>query len=403
MKTARALKNLENYIKIKDTAIDKNTITVEHRSNNPKRDYLFVNKLQCKHIPCSPTAMIKMCEELASQVNYYMEYDVENMYMDSILVVAFAETATGIGNIVAGMLKDCAYVMQTTREELQNGKQIITFEEEHSHATTQKLMTYSKNPLDLSKFKYVLFVEDEISTGNTILNFINAMSSVNNKLKYGVASICNWQDYEHRMMFRKRGIDTFALIRGDLRDVNMKMGVSDDMIAEHKCKCGGNCGGSVYDATRDKIDMYSNYFESQRLGHNKEVNINDFRELIEYLKSYDTIRVIGTEEFMSIPILIGAELERLGKEVICHATTRSKIDVLNISKFDGEASGIKKRHHLQSFYNKERDTYIYNTGEETECVVLMTDSNNTEALELADNEMYNIFKNKTKHYVTVTF
>lgn len=403
MRTARALKNLENYIKIKDTAIDKNTITVEHRSNNPKRDYLFVNKLQCKHIPCSPIAMIKMCEELASQVNYHMEYDVENMYMDSILVVAFAETATGIGNIVAGMLNDCAYIMQTTREELQNGKQIITFEEEHSHATTQKLMTYNKSPLDLNKFKYVLFVEDEISTGNTILNFINAMSSVNSKLKYGVASICNWQDYEHRMVFRKKGIDTFALIRGDLRDVDMKMGISDDMITEHKCKCGGNCGSSVHEATRNKIDMYSNYFENQRLGHNKDVNINDFKELIEYLKGYDTIRIIGTEEFMSIPILIGAELERLGKEVICHATTRSKIDVLNISKFDGEASGIKARHYLHSFYNEERDTYIYNTGEETECVVLMTDSNNNKALELADNDMYNIFKNKTKHYITVTF
>lgn len=45
MKTMRTIKNPETYIKdINDTLGYASDITVEHRSNNPKRDFLFVNK-----------------------------------------------------------------------------------------------------------------------------------------------------------------------------------------------------------------------------------------------------------------------------------------------------------------------------------------------------------------------
>ena len=65
------IKKIDNYIKnIKEHgSFSKDNIVVEHRSNNPKRDYLFVNKLQCKHIPASPSKMVAMCNGLADMVN----------------------------------------------------------------------------------------------------------------------------------------------------------------------------------------------------------------------------------------------------------------------------------------------------------------------------------------------
>ena len=61
MKTMRTIKNPETYIKdIDDTLGYASDITVEHRSNNPKRDFLFVNKKQCKQTNKSTyTAIIK--------------------------------------------------------------------------------------------------------------------------------------------------------------------------------------------------------------------------------------------------------------------------------------------------------------------------------------------------------
>ena len=69
-----------------------------------------------------------------------------------------------------------------------------------------------------------------------------------------------------------------------------------------------------------------------------------------------------------------------GKNVICHATTRSKIDVMK-SEFDGEGSGIKLRCNVRSAYENGRNTYIYNTNEPTDIVLVITDSNNRDLFE----------------------
>ena len=184
---------------VKDSDVD--LITVEHRSNNPKRDYLFVNRLQAKHIPAIPSKMIGMCNDLASQLT---ELEVYN----NILIIGFAETATGIAHFVAKKVKNCKYIINTTRESMeQYGKQLITFEEEHSHATTQRLFTWNKNDFNFNSVDFILFVEDEISTGNTILNFIREFKRqdvANKNVKFGVASICNWQNEKNRNILMKK-------------------------------------------------------------------------------------------------------------------------------------------------------------------------------------------------------
>lgn len=374
----KVVKNPATYIKniVETTEFGIENIVVEHRSNNPKRDYLFVNKKQCKHIPCSPTEMVNMCKLLANEVN-------NKLGDKEVVVVAFAETATAIGNCVADYLNKCTYVLQTTREiELENiGEKVITFEEEHSHATTQLLLTSKDSEaFNLAEYNgYILFVEDEISTGNTILNFINAMDKVKTGLSYGVASVCNWQSKENRNKFNDKDIDTFFLLGGELADVNAKMLQYDDRdwIDNTKCHNYAKFNDSitmVYDNTKRETG-YNNLFESERLGHKTNRDFSKlFEEIDKIMEGYEIskVRVVGTEEFMYIPIKVGEYLESKGIEVVCHATTRSCIDVLS-SENESYSKGIIERFEVDSPYELTRKTYLYNLGEKVDLTLYVTD------------------------------
>jgi len=85
----------------------------------------------------------------------------------------------------------------------------IAFEEEHSHASSQKLLF---NPKELPDFDRILFIEDEITTGNTILNFVKEFEKIKPNTKYSVASILNWQNEKNTLIFKELGIDTKSYI-----------------------------------------------------------------------------------------------------------------------------------------------------------------------------------------------
>ena len=405
MKTMKTVKNPGTYIvniEDRDNYID--AITVEHRSNNPKRDFLFVNKKQCKHIPCSPSEMVKMCDTLADLVNARLaaRMDYRNL---KILVIGFAETATAIGTIVGDRVSKASYILHTTREEIENSVEVITFEETHSHATTQKLLV-TPSEFDFNDYNYILFVEDEISTGNTILNFINAFEEQHNldenrrkirNINYGVASICNWQDRSMREMFKVAGIDTFALITGELKDVAIKMFDNEEVTL-----VDGIVKGCKSSPDKSSIVTRLSTFLENRTGHCVNRTLNgksiqkEFGVVYNHYNEYSSVRVIGTEECMEMAIMLGKYFEDRGHEVVCHATTRSKIDVLD-SFFDGEADGIKSRYQVPSAYEKDRNTFIYNMGENYEIVLLVTDSKNDEYVQALADRLSEICNENTKH------
>ena len=140
---------------------EQELVRIARRENNNRRKYLVVNRLQGKHIPVKPCEALATIRALADTVR--------GVYgREKILVIGFAETATAIGAAVAVELG--ADYMQTTREELP-GVGYLYFSEEHSHATEQKLV---RDDLDgaADALDRILFVEDEVTTGKTILNII---------------------------------------------------------------------------------------------------------------------------------------------------------------------------------------------------------------------------------------
>lgn len=407
MFNARSIKSIKHYVSVDDETVDdkfdESIMTVEHRSNNPKRDYLFVNKLQCKHIPCNPSKMHEMCARLASKVNA----EINKIGARNILVVGFAETATAIGTIVADNLVGQVTVLHTTREEVPYSKQLITFEEEHSHATTQKLLVKDDTDINqlLNKTDYILFVEDEISTGNTIMNFIKALKKTGlckENILFGIASICNWAaNRELSIPDEVKSIDMFYLIGGELKDVNAKMNINKSNL---DCECSvafseNDCiEESMSNKKYDILDLQEGEERESIFVNDRTLFIKDrFRKSDidskimsvvsgTKVKQTQSVRVIGTEECMSLPIMIGSVLDKAGCEVLCHATTRSKIDVI-ISEFDGTASGIKSRHSVPSAYKEDRNTYIYNLEEYTDITIVVSDTRNKKQFEKLMNTL----------------
>lgn len=392
-------------------------ITVEKRDKNTKRDFLFVNKEQCKHIPCKASDMIDMCKVLGEGVGSILK----ERKSKSCLVIGFAETATAIGQIVADTLdfgvKQCAvkYTV-TTREDVQGTENLLTFEEEHSHATTQKLLCVEGvTDNDISDYDTVVFVDDELTTGNTIINFIKALKSKSKTEFNGhfiVASVCNWQDKASKKRFEKHGIETVALFSGEIADVNAKV------IGEYSENSGlmeyaSSSSNVTYLDLRD-TEYREMMFESSRvvddIMYKREYAEETCDKILDLLEvdirnnGYKHIRVIGTEEFMYVPIKLALGLEMAVKgsaDVVCQATTRSSIAVSK--EHSSFKDSIVCKSKVSSVYSKDRNTYIYNlvhrekgssTEREQELVLLVTDSGNEKQVKKLSQELSGLTSSK---------
>lgn len=169
---------------------EQDLVTVAKRENNTKRNYLIVNRRQGKHIPVCPKEALEMFSALADIVR-------QAYRNERLLIIGFAETATAIGAAVAVELGQ--YYIQTTRENVEGVDDYVYFTEAHSHATEQKVVradvesvvcgrknTYGgqtdgtvvtmEEPL--KPIDRIVFIEDEVTTGNTILSAIEKIEEL---------------------------------------------------------------------------------------------------------------------------------------------------------------------------------------------------------------------------------
>ena len=329
-------------------------VNIAKRENTTNRSYLVVNPLQGKHIPVSPSKAIDLFNTLATELK-------ERYKAEKLLLVGFAETATAIGAQVAISL-ETKYI-QTTREVVPNVDYLF-FSEEHSHATEQKLV---KNDIDriIDGIDRIIFVEDEVTTGNTILNIIRILRrEYTNTLKFSVASLLNGMTSDHLEVYEKEGIDIHYLIKTD----HSKFGDVAD-----KCLCDG----IYFDADTEKTDIniidIPGCMNARRLIDSvkyAEACRKMSENAVEKINLLHTkkILVMGTEECMYPAIYMGKYLEELGHEVKTHSTTRSPISVSS-----EESYPLHRRYTLQSLYDSERRTYIYDI-DNYDYVLIVTDS-----------------------------
>ena len=334
--------------------MNKMFISIAKRENNTKRGYLIVNPTQGKHIPVSPSVSLSVFSDLAKKI----EGKYEN---ERILFIGFAETATAIGAQVA-VTTGMPYI-QTTREIIPDVEYIF-FSEEHSHATEQKLV---KTDLDsvIENIDRIIFVEDEVSTGKTILNIINMLQKIyEKKFRFSVMSILNGMTPED--MEKYSGIDIEFLYLEKIDRSSF-----EKIAAQFEIKGEENpCDLSPADYS---VVSISGYMNARRLVDSNQYlkSCSDFADKIiqtQNIASGKKILVLGTEEFMYPAIFAGKKIEELGNTVRTHSTTRSPISV-----YSEENYPLHSRFQLASLYDPARTTYLYNL-DHYDKVLIVTDS-----------------------------
>jgi hypothetical protein len=339
---------------------ETNLIRIARRENNTKRNYLVVNMLQGKHIPVSPSIAFNMFESLAQNIKKTCENE-------KILFIGFAETATAIGSVVASCFD--AYYIQTTRESIPETEYLF-FSEEHSHATEQKLVETNIDNI-IERVDRVIFVEDELTTGNTILNIVKVLEKkYPNVKKYSAAALLSGMENESLQRFKERNIDLYYLIKTQYKGYSY--------IAD-KFK-----GDGEYFSPDEMPPKGARIVEHEVNGYldaRKLVKSLEYKEYVEklcdevinriyyrYLSKRNNVLVIGTEEFMYPAMYIGKCLEGRGKNVKCHSTTRSPIVVSSEKEYP-----VHKRYELRSPYDDHRSTYIYDI-DSYDTVLVVTDA-----------------------------
>ena len=335
--------------------VENDLVRIAKRENNNKRNYLIVNPLQGKHIPVAPSKALELFSNLAKTLED--EYSGERL-----LVIGFAETATAIGAGVAILLN--AKYIQTTREDIADVEYLF-FSEEHSHATEQKLV---KNDIDgiINDIDRIIFVEDELSTGKTIVNIISIIEKEYSKdLKFSVVSILNGMPKENIDSYKRKNINLHYLLKTNHETYSE--------IAEEALE-NGNYYECISKTPKDifKLDI-GDYKNPRRL-----VEADEYRAACDKLwKSIKEeigiifkkqVLVIGTEECMFPALYVGEQIEKMGNKVLCHSTTRSPITV----SLDREYP-LHSRYELKSLYDSKRRVFLYNIGE-FDKVFIITDA-----------------------------
>ena len=374
---------------------EEELVRVAKRDNNTRRPYLLVNPLQGKHIPVSPARSMELFEALSGVLSAACKGE-------KLLLIGFAETATAIGAAVAANCPEEVWYMHTTRECVAGAGQYLYFSEVHSHATEQKLIADCLDEA-VEHADRIVFEEDEVTTGNTILNLIGCLKERYHGaegLSFGILSILNSMTDAALEHFRELNIPCLYLNRIEGRDyteelepyryeaerihgcagaesgavsVTMKTfpGKQNPRIGvlpkDYRRACEVLAEVCVVELTRLLTEEGAQESESQQSesqesesrqseSHQSESRQSASQQSASPL-SGKRLLVLGTEEFM-YPALVAAEhLEReAGSGLVrFHATTRSPILP------SGEADyPLSSRYELRSVYDGDRTTYIYN-------------------------------------------
>lgn len=355
-------------------------VGIAERDNNIKRNFLYVNKLQGKHIPASPGEILELFIQLGKTI------DIEKN--EKVTVIGFAETATAIGATVASYLGEDIHYIHTTRETRIGIKNIIDFEEEHSHATEQRLYCIDPNKYIINADR-LIFVEDEISTGQTIINFVQALKDkkyIRDDKTIEVATIINGMVESDQNRFDEFNIKPYSLIKtiSDKQILEFPMNKS---ISKETANINTNSPIVEQYEIKGKIDprlgVYTNVYETAI----KELE-GSILDIINDKMSEDTkLLVLGTEEFMYPAIKVGYSIEKKwNNKVRVHATTRSPI----LPKAE-EDYPIKSGFKLKSFYEDSRKTFIYNL-DYYDKVIIISDTDSQENWNLGLNSLVDKLK-----------
>ncbi|GGN98943.1 hypothetical protein GCM10010969_18630 [Saccharibacillus kuerlensis] len=392
---------------------------------NKKRSFLFVSRILGKHIPVDPHQSLlggavlallwqrrrseavdgkneavekggigsleEVCSAFRGDRNeareLYRRLRANKLHAgEPALFIAFAETATALGHAMYDCFAGDTRFLHTTREDLVDRQPVLSFEEEHSHATSHRC--YARENSFFEGEDTVVLVDDEVTTGNTALNIIRDLQSKYPRRRYVVASLLDWRNAEDRQRFAELEkelsitIDTLALIEGRIEVEGGPVNRLPQSMPEYRGS------GSMKVIRHDLTPFFTHtnaistnstgkkstcpYLEwTGRFGMHEENNAALDQQISESASHLALIRqgrrtlCLGTGEFMYVPMRIAAEL---GEGVRYQSSTRSPIHVL-----DEEGYAVRSGFPHVSPDDPEIANFFYNVpaGEYDEIFVFL--------------------------------
>ncbi|MDQ0786765.1 phosphoribosyltransferase [Streptomyces sp. B3I8] len=156
---------------------------------NPKRAHLLVSHVLGKHVPQRPSVVHGHGHALGRRVRELLGEEAAG----AAVVLGYAETATGLGHCVADGLGGAPY-LHSTRRPVAGVAPAGGFEESHSHATSHLLLP--ADPGLLAGDGPLVLVDDEFSTGNTVLNTVRALHGRFPRERYVVVALVDMRSEE---------------------------------------------------------------------------------------------------------------------------------------------------------------------------------------------------------------
>ncbi|QHC21279.1 phosphoribosyltransferase [Streptomyces sp. GS7] len=307
---------------------------------NPKRAHLLVSNVLGKHVPQRPDVVHGAGVGLGRRVRALLGDEAAARSV----VLGYAETATGLGHSVADGLGSAPY-LHSTRRPVPGVDRVGGFEEEHSHATSHLLLPEDRELL--AGGGPLVLVDDEFSTGRTVLNTLRALHARFPRDRYVVVALVDMRSAGDRDRLAECAaelgarVDLVFLAAGGVRLPADVLARGRELVAAHEVartaavppRSGRGAG-----AVRIDLGWPEGLPDGGRHGFTPEHRARleaglpaMAARIAEHLAGARRVLVLGNEELMYAPLrLAGALDDRIGggagdRAVHFSTTTRSPV------------------------------------------------------------------------------
>uniref|UniRef100_UPI0017ACF44D phosphoribosyltransferase n=1 Tax=Sporichthya sp. TaxID=65475 RepID=UPI0017ACF44D len=268
-------------------------------------------------------------------------------------VLGYAETATGLGHAVADALRTARY-LHSTRRAVAGVAPVAGFDEEHSHAVAHLLLPADPNLL--AGGEPLVLVDDELSTGSTVLNTVTALQSRHPRSRYVVATLLDLRSPADRERMARTAdalhtrIDVVALASGrlELRADVLERGtalVADALAASKPPPAGGPRAhvselelpwppGLAPDARHGCDPADRGTWDTALPLMARQIAGAVWPAAPTGRSTARTVLVLGVEELIHVPVRLAVSLaedaEAVGREVEVRASSTTRSPVLGL-------------------------------------------------------------------------
>ncbi|QKW34992.1 phosphoribosyltransferase domain-containing protein [Actinomadura sp. NAK00032] len=257
------------------------------------------------------------------------------------IVLGYAETATALGHSVADALGG-AYYLHSTRRPVRGFAAYGGFEEEHSHATSHLLLP--ADPALLDRDVPVVLVDDELSTGRTVLNTIETLHAVRPRGHYVLASLVDLRDPADRARMEAFAdrlgtrIDAVALAGGHVELPEGILEAGQSLVAGLSSASAAAPGAAPSAVARAVLDWPAGLPDGGRHGFLPEHRARLEKDLArmgdvlaaKLVRGASRVLVLGFEELMYAPLRLAEALADTLPDVDVRYSTTTRSPVLAV-------------------------------------------------------------------------